>query len=78
MTTGGSELAATTIEKEYLNGGNAHLRDDIGLAKYKKMNCCTACCWSCFNLIVYVALIYFTVMYFVITNDEAYAIKMIT
>jgi hypothetical protein len=31
MTTGGSELAATTIEKEYLNGGNAHLRDDIGL-----------------------------------------------
>jgi len=76
MTSGGTELAVRTIEAEYINNGNAHLRDEIYLNKLKKMNCMTDCCWSCLNFIIFVALVYFTIMYFVITNDPKYDLKM--
>jgi len=69
MTSGGSALAVQTVEREYICGGNDHLRDDISLNKIRKMSCCTACCWGCLEFIITVALIYFTVMYFVLTND---------
>jgi len=69
MTAGGKDLAVDTIEKEYINNGNEHLRDDIALEKYSQMNACTGCCCSCFQFIIFVALVYFTTMYFLITND---------
>ena len=69
QTAGGGKLAVETIEREYINNGNAHLRDDVGMKKIKKMNWCTSLCCDCFWFAFLVALIYFTVMYFVISSD---------
>ena len=69
MTTGGGDLAVKTVENEWLCNGNSHLQDNIALEKVNKMNMCTACCCDCMSFLIFVALTYFTVMYFLLTND---------
>ena len=69
-TTGGAALAVSTVEKEFITNGNTHLRDDISLQKYKKMNWLAGCCCDCFQFILTAVLIYFTVEYFLLTEDH--------
>ena len=70
MTTGGVDLAVKTVENEWLCNGNAHLIDNEMLKKVKKMDLCASFCCDCWSFLIMVAMIYFTVMYFMLINDE--------
>ena len=69
LTSGGKDLAVQAIEREYIHQGNDHLRDDITIEKVKRMNSCTSCCSSCWSFIIFVFLLYSTIMYFKVTNE---------
>lgn len=69
MTSGGAPLAVQTIEREYINAGNSHLRDDEVSDKMSSMSLATACCTDFIWFLVQVALIVFTVLYFLLASE---------
>jgi hypothetical protein len=73
-TTGGKTLAVDTIERVYISGVD-HLLDKGLLEKTKKWGWCASRCSICWLVLIFIALIYFTVQYFMLRNDMAKVAK---
>lgn len=66
--TGGKKLAADTIERTYIAGVD-HLLDKGLIEKTDKWDVWSCCCAFCWGTLILIALIYFTVQYFLLRAD---------
>jgi hypothetical protein len=66
-------LAVDTIERVYISGVD-HLLDKGMIEKTSKWGWCMSRCSICWLVLIFIALIYFTVQYFILKND--YDMKM--
>ena len=67
-TTGGKTLAVDTIEKTYISGVD-HLLDKGMIEKTKKWGFFTSRCSICWCILIFAALVFFTVQYFVLKGE---------
>jgi len=72
-TTGGATLAVDTIERTYISGSD-HLLDKGLIEKTSKWGYILGRCSICWLFLILIALIYFTVQYFILKNDYDLAI----
>ena len=63
QTTGGRKLAVETIEKMHAVGSD-HLIDKELVKKRSQLSCCVSCMSQLLCLLIFVALVTFTVLYF--------------
>ena len=75
-TTGGANLACDTIERAYVSGTD-HLIDKGMQEKTAKWSICTSVCSICWFSLIVIALIYFTVQYFLLRNDMETALATV-
>ena len=67
-TAGGKNLAVDTIERVYISGVD-HLIDKGQVEKTRNWGWCASRCSICWFTLIFIALIYFTVQYFILRND---------
>lgn len=70
QTTGGRKLAVETIEKIHAIGSD-HLIDKQLVKKHAQLSCCVSCMCQLLIMLIFAALVTFTVLYFMREYDEA-------
>jgi len=72
-TTGGSTQAIDIIERTYISGVD-HLIDKAMVEKTNKWGICISCCSICWFSLIVIALVYFTVQYFLLRSEYETAV----